>query len=49
MEMRPGGFALVGFLGLLFGLILFLVAAIHSLTRKIKSRVAFPPTPKDLG
>jgi len=44
-----GGFALFGVLGVRFGLILFLVTAIYSLTRKIKSCGAFSPKPKDLG
>ena len=43
------GFGLFCVLGLWFGLILFPVAAIHSLTRKIKSWGAFSPKPKDLG
>jgi hypothetical protein len=40
-----GGFALLGFLGLLVGLILFVVAIISSLTRKIKSRGPVVPNP----
>jgi hypothetical protein len=40
-----GGFALLGFLGLLVGLILVLVAITYSLTRKIKSRGPVVPNP----
>jgi hypothetical protein len=40
-----GGFALIGFLGLLLGVILFLVAVIHSIARKLKTHRPVIPKP----
>jgi hypothetical protein len=40
-----GGFALIGFLGLLLGIILFLVAVIHWITKKFRTRGPVTPKP----